>query len=621
MKTDNILFKYINNYGLIVIITIGFLLRFIGIDHQSLWLDEIHTINEANPNYSLLEVYNSVYNTEQMPPLYFIIIHFLFKIFGYTSLVLRSFSAICGVMGIYSIYLLSKELFNKRVAIISALLVSVNYFGIYYSQDGRPYSFLFLFTTLSFFYLVRYIKTPNYKNSILYGFFTSLMLYGHFFALFTLFSQILILFFFIILINKKDKWNFIKQSFISGIIILILHIPSIKTLLNISKIQSFWVEEPSKQVYTSIYNQFFGESELLLFLTGVSFILYFLSVFKEKGNYYNYENIISNKKVFSYIIFIFWITITLIIPLIRSYLQVPMIVNRYFMVLLPAIIIITSYGFYQIKSKLILISVLTLFIVFSLTDIIIVKNYYKNHTKTQFREVSQFIIDNNSNNDVVVSPLSWYFPYFLNNDVVKTTLISKDLDLYVNEMKQDSTKYNNFWYVNAHGNKYVANEETNNYLKANFEIEDDIEYLDSWAKHYVKKTSESNKIDVSKFTPFKKINGHIIKYGIDDFSFLNRIIKIDGWACLENQDYNNSKLKILLKSQNEIVNIIYNKKTRIDVSKSFNNEFDLNNSGFSVIFNTTNLPKGKYELGIYIYDKTTLNEGLVFTEKIIEILE
>lgn len=126
-----------------------------------------------------------------------------------------------------------------------------------------------------------------------------------------------------------------------------------------------------------------------------------------------------------------------------------------------------------------------LFLLFSTIDFIIINKYYHTPKKAQFREVSQFIIDNNSNNDVFVSTLTWYFPFFLNNDIVKTTLIDKSLDVYVNEMKQNAIIRNNFWYVNAHGNKYIASEETRNYLESNFEIEDEIEYVDAWAKHFV----------------------------------------------------------------------------------------------------------------------------------------
>jgi mannosyltransferase len=597
MKLDTKLFNN-SNFWLSIIIIIGSILRFLAIDNQSVWLDEIHTLNEANPDFNLNEVYNSVYKTEQMPVLYFIIINFLFKIFGYTSIVLRSFSAICGVISIYSTFLLSKEFFNKKVGLISALLISVNYFAIYYSQEGRPYSFLYLFTTLSFFYLIKFIKKTTLKNSILFGFFTALMLYGHFFALFTLISQILILLLFFILIDKEIKRNYFKLLFISATIIFLLHIPSLKILLNISKIQSFWVETPSKQIFNIIFNEFFGESELLLFLVEILFIMYFISVFREKQNDFSFKKIIANKKIFSFIILFFWIVITLIIPLIRSYLKVPMLVNRYFMVLLPAIILIISYGFYQIKSKIIFFSVLIIFIVFSITDLFIIKKYYKNITKSQFREVSLFINDNNDNNDIIVSSLSWYFPYFFTTNELKPTFVNSDLDTFVQHIKSDSTKCKTFWYVNAHGRNYNPSQSTIDYLEKHFYVDKNFDGYDAWVKKY-EPLKNKLKLDLSKL----KFKGEesIIKSNIEVFEKKDNYFLLSGWSIIKGLDSSTNKLELFLISPSDTILVQKEKTTRKDITSFFKEDnIDYDSSGFQAKINLDNIPNGVYKIAIYI---------------------
>jgi uncharacterized membrane protein len=77
-----ILTKIRENKLLTIVIVVGAILRFYNLDFQSVWLDEIHTLNEANPNLTFIEVYESVFQGEQMPPLYFYIIYVLFKVFG-----------------------------------------------------------------------------------------------------------------------------------------------------------------------------------------------------------------------------------------------------------------------------------------------------------------------------------------------------------------------------------------------------------------------------------------------------------------------------------------------------------------------------------------------------------
>ena len=127
-----------NNYILSFILFLSLILRFYHLDFQSIWLDEIHTMNESNPNISLSELYSAIQTGEQMPPLYFYILYFIFKIFGYTTFVARFFSAVLGVISIYALYVFSKEVFNKKVALISSFLLSINSFHLYYSQEARP---------------------------------------------------------------------------------------------------------------------------------------------------------------------------------------------------------------------------------------------------------------------------------------------------------------------------------------------------------------------------------------------------------------------------------------------------------------------------------------------------
>lgn len=147
-----------SNKVIFLFLIIGSFLRLYHLNFQSPWLDEIHTLNEANPKLSFNEVHDALLIAEPHPPLYFFIMNVVFKIFGYSIFIARMVSAIIGIAGLYSIYLLGKELFSKKAGIFAMILLSVNYFHIYYSQDARMYGLLFLTTTLSFYYLTRLIS-------------------------------------------------------------------------------------------------------------------------------------------------------------------------------------------------------------------------------------------------------------------------------------------------------------------------------------------------------------------------------------------------------------------------------------------------------------------------------
>lgn len=400
------------NNLLLLILLLGAILRMYHLDFQSIWLDEIHTMNEANPSIPLSDLYDTIMTGEQMPPLYFYMLYFVFKIFGYTTLVARSYSAVLGILSLYASYLLGKELFNKQVGLLTAFVLTLNYFHLSYSQEARPYMLLLLFSVISFYKLVQFLKKPDLKNALWHGFFAGLMISSHFFGLFALLSQYVILLIFILLTDKQNKRPIFINSFFSGLFTILLFIPSIKIFIKVSKIKEFWIPAPTSDVYTLIYNEFFGNSEIVLGIVSVFLLSYLIKLTKENDFLINRNSVIKNQTVFSFIILFFWIFITLLIPLIRSYVSAPMIISRYFIIILPAISIIIAIGIAQFKNTIIKFTLVLLFFVFSVSDIIVVKKYYFGVVKSQFREVSEYIHNHNNSNDPLFTSLAWYFPFF-----------------------------------------------------------------------------------------------------------------------------------------------------------------------------------------------------------------
>lgn len=606
------------NYILISILLFGAILRFYHADFQSVWLDEIHTLNESNPNITWSEFYKSLLASEPHPPLYFALVRVLFGVFGYTTIVLRLFSALLGVAGLYAIYVLGKEMSNKKTGLIAAFLLSTNYFHLYYSQDGRPYIFLVLFTIFAFYRLVLFIKNPNRKNAIWYGVGAALMIYGHFFGLFALFTQYLILLFFFILIEKENRLKFFINTLIAGIITLILFIPATELFIATTQIKSFWIPAPTLDAYTLIFKEFFGNSELLLPIVGFLFYFYFLKLSKTKNFEVTYKSIIDNRTVFNFIILLPWIVIVILIPLIRSYVTIPMLISRYFIVVLPAIILILSIGICQFNNKVIRVTILSLFFVFSMTDLLIIKKYYNMVSKAQFREATNFIINNNTNNTPVVSSLGWYMSYFFKNEKTNFVIIDKPLENYILEMQQDSTKIKPFWYLDGHGREYTLSEASQNFVNNTFYIENNFDGVQAWTKHFILLKDVPKTVAISKFKKLKPTNGDNFLYNLETFDTSTSIVKISGWAYFEKQDATKSVLYLVLIKDGIAHRLQSKKVLRDDVTTYFKSDFDLSNSGFNGTVDVTTLEVGKYELGLYLTNKDSKKEGLVLTGKYVE---
>ena len=253
-----------------------------------------------------------------------------------------------------------------------------------------------------------------------------------------------------------------------------------------------------------------------------------------------------------------------------------------------------------------------------MTDIVIVKKYYTQPNKTQFREVTEFIKNNNSSNDPIVTSLSWYFPYFLNNDSIKSTIVDFTLDNYVNEMIKDSTKNKSFWYVDAHNRPYKINEISQKYLENNFTIENNVDLYDTWAKHYVKNSNELTQVDISKYQPLKERNGDAINFTIENFESTSENVKITGWAYLEGVDSNESKTEIILIKDGKAFKIQNQKMKRDDVTTYFKSAIDLSNSGFNANGLVSKFSQGKYQIGVIVTNLKNNKSGIVLTDKYFE---
>lgn len=603
-----------HNVIIFLILLISLIFRLYKINFQSAWLDEIFTLNNASESKSILEIFEAL-KTDVHPPFYYYLVHVFFKIFGDSIIVARLISVFFGLAGLLAMYYLVIELLNnKKIGILALMLLMINHFHIYYSQEARMYTMLFFTTIMAFIFMIKFIKKPNIKSAILHATFASLMIYTHFFALFTLIAQYIILLFFILKPYKVDSKKIFWLSGLSGIITLILYLPAIIILINAAKLKSVWIQTPERDIYTTFFKEFFGFAEISIYIIVFSITFYLIKIFNKNEQSINYLNPIKDKEIFSFFVLFSWFVIALIIPHIISYINLPIIVSRYYINLIPIIVIFASIGLFYIKSRIIKCLLILTFILFSFVDLVFVKKYYTQPTKTQFREGTNFIIENNKNNTKIVTSLGWYFNYFLNNNNVKYEIVNKPLDTYVGEIKIDTTKLNDFWYIDAHNSPYKITENSEKFLEKNFSIENNIELIDCWAKHYVKKKNQLKTINIASFNLSENNNFSNINYWIESFLFQNNQVVINGWAYLKGKDAYSSKIRLVLIGDNkEAYEFPVEMGRRTDITESMKDGFNYDNSGFFMKINTEKLRKGEYKIGILILNKN--QQELVITDK------
>lgn len=96
------------------------------------------------------------------PPAGFWIIAIFESIFGVDEFGVRVGSAIFGMLGLYLMYLLGRELFSKTVGFASALALSSTYWYLYRARTGNLDIFLTVFFILTFYLAVKSSRNPKF---------------------------------------------------------------------------------------------------------------------------------------------------------------------------------------------------------------------------------------------------------------------------------------------------------------------------------------------------------------------------------------------------------------------------------------------------------------------------
>ncbi|PYX95438.1 MAG: hypothetical protein DMG71_09325, partial [Acidobacteria bacterium] len=100
-----------------------------------------------------------------------------------------SLSVIASVAAIPSIYWLGRRLFDRRVGLIAATLLSLNAYHVRYAQEARSYSLFVFLTILSSIYFLRSLEQPSRRNRLGHILSSALAVYAHFFAVLLIIAQ------------------------------------------------------------------------------------------------------------------------------------------------------------------------------------------------------------------------------------------------------------------------------------------------------------------------------------------------------------------------------------------------------------------------------------------------
>jgi uncharacterized membrane protein len=503
-----------------LIIISGFILRAWRMNFQSYWLDELHTMNESDPSITWAAMFNYLKCCDPHPPLYFIVCRFAFALFGHTEYVGRLVSVLFGTAGIWAMYFLGREIINRRLGLLAAALTSFNYFLILYSQETRNYIVVFFFTALSLGYLFRLLKNLRRNDMIGFAVCTLLMLYSHYYGLFIAFAEYVVALIFII-VDKPNRKMLFKWFGIAGIIIAIGYAPWLPYFFAISQIQSFWIGQISPDFAKVFFSEYFSDSPLVLPFVILLLIYYCIEVFRNdvqepgvrSSRHYN-------PLALSFIVLFTTMVLAYLVPYLRSLLVIPMLFNRYTIVVVPVFIMGVAFGLERIRNYIVRFLLLITMLILSFIDLTLVRHFYTLARKTQFREINSFIITTAKQEGkaypIINQGTSWQQQYYIKHWKYPAPILSgKKEDIVDSILRKASPKYNldGFWIVGFHGEARLSDEKKAA-LDTAYVLMRDSSGIDAWCEQYISQNAAGGSRIISagnfdaKFTT--NMDGHMV---------------------------------------------------------------------------------------------------------------
>lgn len=366
-------------YVLIIIL----LLQCFYIDNlKPIWLDEISSVLNSNVDSILILLKNFYYGADTNPPLYFILLHLVIKLFGENLIILRLLSLLFVIVGIFA--LLNISFIKNHKISLAIIIISAPFILFYLISEIRPYSLQFcLASVLLNIYANKNISLT--KKRIILSVLGTLTIFTHYYSILYILPLIV-----------YETYNSIKSR--SYFEILIVNVPLILFLFWLPAIYNqikifyghFWQDYPSIKHILMLPKYFWGK---LLIINII------ISLFTLVRNYSSIKQfILSLDKSFIYILF-FW----LIVPALTIILQIPFVYRYFHLTFIPLSIFFLVIFINEHCSIVKIIFTFTIISIPIIESIVVLKN-----NREEFRKLNYHLSFLNNFDILCESPHIFY---------------------------------------------------------------------------------------------------------------------------------------------------------------------------------------------------------------------
>jgi uncharacterized membrane protein len=206
---------------LLAAIAVGLILRFISLGGQSLWVDEMLTLNNAHIGQDLKASY--IFTNLQGP-----VVSLLMHVWAGVSsseAFMRIPFAVAGALTVISGFFLARLASGFWTALNTAFFLALSPLLLWYSQEIRGYAFVLLFTVLMTYFLLRWAERRDGKSLIWYGFFAFAALVSNLSAAFILAAH------FLYLVLVPSRRRLAGKWIVTILVVLLVFSPWVRQIL------------------------------------------------------------------------------------------------------------------------------------------------------------------------------------------------------------------------------------------------------------------------------------------------------------------------------------------------------------------------------------------------------
>lgn len=364
-------------------------LGFIALGHRSFWLDESVSVTLAKLDFG--DLLHLLRTREGNMSLYHLLLSGWIRL-GDSEFVARSFSVLAVTATVPVVYLLAKRLVGERTALVSGLLLALNPMAIHYAQEARGYAICLLLASASVYLFVRAVEEQRWIFWLGFALIAALAGYAHFFALFL---PPALAFSLLFLPAGEIQWR--KTLTSAGLFTLLL----LPLVYLVGSSQASGVEWASGNLPGRVATRIHERPLLIavVLLAGLACLgLGRLWLARALGSD------LRSWATWRVAVLVAWLLVPFALVCVLAVTYKPLFVVRYFIVCLPPVIVLLSFGLTRIRRPLLSVGAAALVALVSLAGVV---RWYQNGQSENWRGAESYVVETAKPGDGVL----FYAPY------------------------------------------------------------------------------------------------------------------------------------------------------------------------------------------------------------------